>query len=40
MDPGVFGTLQPASGSPEEICERTITALEDWGKRKSALERA
>jgi adenylate kinase len=29
-----------ASGSPEAICERTITTLEDWRKRKSALERA
>jgi hypothetical protein len=24
-----------ASGSPEENCERTIAALEDWQKRKS-----
>jgi adenylate kinase family enzyme len=29
-----------ASGSPEEICERTIAALEDWRKRNSAREHA
>jgi len=28
-----------ASGSPEEICEHTITALEDFRKRNSARER-
>ena len=29
-----------ARGSPEAICERTIAALDDWRKRKAALERA
>jgi adenylate kinase len=29
-----------ANGSPEEICDRTITALDGWRKRKAAFERA
>ena len=29
-----------AAGSPEEICERTIAALEDWPKRNAARELA
>jgi len=36
---GLLVTLA-ASGSPEEICERTITALDDWRKRKAASESA
>jgi hypothetical protein len=36
---GPLVTMAP-SGSPEGICERTIAALDDWRKRKSAFKRA
>jgi adenylate kinase len=35
---GILVTIA-ASGPPKEICEHTITALEDFRKRNSARER-
>jgi len=36
---GILVTIA-ANGTPEEICERTVTALEDWRERNSAREHA
>jgi len=36
---GILVTIA-ANGTPEEICERTVAALEDWRERNSAREHA